>query len=123
MDIAPTFLELAGIKYPGVYNGKKVTPMLGESFLPFISGKTNAVHDPNYVFGMEHDGQCLLIKGDWKITNISQPFDETAFALYNLAEDLGESNDLSKSNPKKFSDMMKEWEMFKKKTGVISKEK
>ena len=123
MDIAPTFLELAGIKYPGVYNGKKVTPMLGESFLPFISGKTNAVHDPNYVFGMEHDGQCLLIKGDWKITNISQPFDETAFALYNLAEDLGESNDLSKSNPKKFSEMMKEWEMFKRKTGVISKEK
>ncbi len=123
MDIAPTLLELAGIKYPGAYNGKKVAPMLGESCLPFLRGKIDAVHDRNYIFGMEHDGQCLLIKGDWKITNISYPFDETAFALYNLAEDLGESNDLSKSNPKKFGEMMKEWEVFKKKTGVIAKEK
>jgi hypothetical protein len=43
--------------------------------------------------------------------------------LYNLAEDLGETNDLSKSNLKKFKEMMKEWEIFKKKTGVIPKEK
>ena len=123
MDLAPTFLELAGIKYPGYYNNKKVMPMLGESCLSFIRGKTSAVHERNYVFGLEHDGKCMLIKENWKITNISQPFDETAFALYNLAEDMGESNDLSKSNPKKFSEMMKEWEIFKKKTGVIAKEK
>lgn len=121
MDLAPTFLELAGIKYPLTYNNKEIKPMLGESCLSFINGKTHAVHDSNYVFALEHDGQCMLIKGNWKITNISQPFDEAAFALYDLAEDLGESNDLSKSNPKKFSEMMKEWELFKKKTGVIPK--
>jgi arylsulfatase A-like enzyme len=123
LDLAPTFLELAGIKYPVYYNNKNVTPMLGESCLSFIRGKTKAVHDRNYVFGLEHDGKCLVIKGNWKITNISQPFDETAFALYNLTEDLGESNDISRSNPKKFNEMMKEWEIFKKKTGVIPKEK
>ena len=123
MDLAPTFLELAGIKYPEHYTNKNVTPMLGESCLSYLRGKTNAVHDRNYVFGMEHDGQCMVIKGNWKVTNISQPFDETAFALYNLAEDLAESNDLSKSNPKKFKEMMNEWEIFKKKTGVILKEK
>ena len=123
MDLAPTFIELAALKYPEYYNNNKVIPMLGESCLSFLRGKTNAVHDRNYVFGLEHDGQCMLIKGNWKITNISQPLDETAFALYNLAEDLGESNDLSKSNPKKFGEMMKEWEIFKKKTGIIPKEK
>ena len=123
MDLAPTFLELAGIQYPEYYNNKNVMPILGESCLSFIRGKTNTVHDRNYVFGMEHDGQSMLIKGNWKITNISQPFDETAFALYNLAEDLGESNDLSKSNPKKFDEMLKEWEIFKKKTGIILKER
>lgn len=121
MDLAPTFLELAGIKYPATYNNKKVTPMLGESCLSFIRGKANAVHSNNYAFGLEHDGQCLLIKGNWKITNISRPFDETAFALYNLSEDLGETTDLSKSNPKKFTEMMNEWKAFKKKTGVIDK--
>lgn len=123
MDLAPAFLELAGINYPTIYNNKKMVPMLGESFLSFIRGKTNSIHSNNYVYGLEHDGQCLLIKGNWKITNISEPFDETAFALYNLTQDLGETNDLSKSNPKKFNEMMNEWEKFKKKTGVIPKEK
>ena len=123
MDLAPTFLELAGIKYPEMYNEKKMTPMLGESFGSFIGGKTNIIHHTNYVYGLEHDGQCLLIKGNWKITNITKPFDESAFALYNLDEDKGETKDLSKSNPGKFKEMMKEWEIFKKKVGVIPKEK
>ena len=123
MDIAPTFLELADIKYPETYNNKKISPMLGESFLSFISGKTNIIHHNNYVYGLEHDGQCLLIKGRWKITNITKPFDESAFALYNLSEDIGETKDLSKSNRGKFKEMMKEWEIFKKKVGVIAKEK
>jgi arylsulfatase A-like enzyme len=123
MDLAPTFLELAGLKYPDLYNNKKMAPVLGESALSFINGKANAIHGSNYVFGLEHDGRCLLIKGNWKITNISEPFDENSFELYNLAEDLGETNDLSKSNPQKFKEMMDEWEIFKKKTGVILKEK
>jgi arylsulfatase A-like enzyme len=123
LDLAPTFLELAGIKYPETNNNKKIPPMLGESFLSFIKGKTNTIHTNNYVYGLEHDGQCLLIKGNWKITNISEPFNEDAFTLYNLAEDLGETNDLSKSTPQKFKEMMEEWELFKKKTGVIPKEK
>ncbi|MEO7488923.1 MAG: sulfatase-like hydrolase/transferase, partial [Ferruginibacter sp.] len=123
MDLAPTFLELAGMKYPETYNNKKITPMLGESILSFMGGKTNIIHHADYVYGLEHDGQCLLIKGSWKITNITKPFDESAFALYNLAEDSGETKDLSKSNPGKFKEMMKEWEKFKKKVGVIPKEK
>jgi arylsulfatase A-like enzyme len=123
MDLAPTFLELAGMKYPETYNNKKITPMLGESILSFMGGKTNIIHPSDYVYGLEHDGQCLLIKGSWKITNITKPFDESAFALYNLAEDSGETKDLSKSNPGKFKEMMKEWEKFKKKVGVIPKEK
>ena len=123
MDLAPTFLELADIKYPAMYKNEKIAPMLGESVLSFIGGKTNIIHNSNYVYGLEHDGQCLLIKGSWKITNITKPFDESAFALYNLAEDKGETKDLSKSNPVKFKEMLREWEIFKKKVGVIPKEK
>ena len=123
MDLAPTFLELANIKYPEKYNNKEISPMLGESFLSFIGGKTNIIHHNNYVYGLEHDGQCLLIKGNWKITNITKPFDESAFALYNLANDIGETKDLSKSNLLKFKEMLQEWEIFKKKVGVILKEK
>jgi arylsulfatase A-like enzyme len=123
MDIAPTFLELAGIPYPETYNNKKMAPLLGESLYSFLNGKTNKIHSDDYVFGLEHDGQCLVIKGNWKITNVSQPFDESAFELYNLAEDIGETTDLSKVNPEKFKEMMDEWDRFKKKTGTIPKEK
>ena len=93
--------------------------MLGESFLSFIQGKSDSIHDKNYVYCLEHYGGCLLIKGDWKITNISDPFNESAFELYNLAEDWGETKDLSKSNPEKFKEMINEWEIFKKKAGII----
>jgi arylsulfatase len=123
MDLAPAFIELAQLSYPEFYHNIKLTPVLGESFVPYMTGKKNAVHGKDYVFGLEHDGQCLLIKGDWKITNISDPFDESAFELYNLSDDMAETKDLSKSNPEKFSEMMNEWVIFKKKAGVIPKEK
>ena len=119
MDLAPTFLEIAGARYPEMYNNNKLYPMLGESFLSFIEGKSKTIHDNNYVYCLEHYGGCLLIKGNWKITNISNPFKESSFALYNLAEDWGESKDLSKSNPEKFKEMMNEWELFKKKDLII----
>jgi arylsulfatase A-like enzyme len=50
MDLAPTFLELAGVKYPERYGNKKTTPMLGESLLSFMGGKTNIIHPTNYVY-------------------------------------------------------------------------
>jgi arylsulfatase len=123
MDLAPGFIELAGLDYPKKYNGKELVPMLGESFLPYIKGEQKFIHDDKYVFGLEHDGQCLLIRGDWKITNISDPFDEDAFALYNLADDMGETRDLSESNPGKYKEMLNEWEAFKRKNGIILKQK
>jgi arylsulfatase A-like enzyme len=119
MDLAPTFLEIAGLAYPKIYKEKEIAPMLGESVLPFLQGKTKIIHNENYVYALEHYGGCALIKGDWKITNISDPFDESAFELYKLAEDWGETKDLSKSNPEKMKEMMSEWEIFKKKNGVI----
>jgi arylsulfatase len=123
MDLAPTFLDIAGLSYPTIYNSKPITPMIGQSFLPFISGKSTTIHDENYVYGLEHYGGCLIIKGKWKITNISDPFDETAFSLYNLDEDLGETNDLATSNPQKLKEMMDEWENYKKKVGIIPLDK
>ena len=123
MDLAPTFLEMAHITYPKTYKSKEVMPMLGQSFLSFIEGKSKVIHDNNYVYGLEHYGGCLLIKGGWKITNISDPFDEKAFALYKLDGDWGETKDLSKSHPEKLKELIKEWDKFKKKVGIIPLDK
>jgi len=123
MDLAPGFLELAHLSYPDLYKNKKIQPQMGSSFVPYLKKQKNQIHEDEYVMGLEHDGRCMLIKGRWKITNISEPFDEMAFALYDLSNDMAESHDLSKSNPSKYSDMLREWELFAKKVGVISKEK
>ncbi len=123
MDLAPTFLEIAHLSYPKMYNNKNVMPMLGQSFLSFIEGKSKNIHDAKYVYGLEHYGGCLLIKGNWKITNTSDPFDETAFELYKIDEDWGETKDLSKSQPKKLKEMMNEWKIYKKKVGIIPLDK
>lgn len=123
MDLAPGFLEVAKLTYPAEYKGKMINPMMGESFLSFIMARSDNIHPDDYTYALEHDGRCMLIKGNWKITNISNPFDESAFALYNLADDRGETKDLSLSNPGKFKEMLMEWEIFKKKAGVITKQK
>jgi arylsulfatase A-like enzyme len=123
MDLAPSFLDLAQLTYPVVFNNKKLDPMLGVSFVPYLEMKSNAIHSEDYIFGLEHNGQCLLIKGNWKITNISEPFDENAFALYNLSNDMAEAHDLSKTNPQKYREMLNEWVIFKKRVGVIPLEK
>jgi arylsulfatase A-like enzyme len=123
MDLAPGFLELAQLSYPEIYKNRRMVPQLGSSFVPYLKMQKNRIHDDEYIMGLEHDGQCLLIKGNWKITNISEPFDESAFALYDLSKDMAETNDLSKSNPEKYAEMLHEWDLFKKKVGVISKEK
>ncbi len=123
MDLAPGILELTHLTYPAVYKNKKLDPILGESFVPHLKMENKTIHGKDYVFGLEHSGECLLIKGNWKITNISEPFDEDAFALYDISNDMSETNDLSKIFPQKYKEMLKEWVIFKKKVGVIPLEK
>lgn len=112
MDIAPTLYDLAKINYPPEFNGNSLFPLKGKSFLSFISGRTKTIHSKDYVFGLEHSGNTMLRKGQWKITNFSDPFSLSAFELYNLDEDLGEMNDLKSTNPQKYQEMYQEWTNF-----------
>ncbi len=112
LDIAPTFYEMAGITYPETYNGKEAYPLKGNSLVPFISGKTNKIHDENYVFAIEHNGHAMVRKGDWKITNFIRPFKEENFALYNIKNDIGEQNNLKNQYPDKYEEMILEWKKF-----------
>ncbi|MEL7121106.1 MAG: sulfatase-like hydrolase/transferase, partial [Bacteroidota bacterium] len=115
-DLAPTFYALAGIKYPKTFNGKDVYPLRGKSILPFMSGKKNQVHKDNYVYAVEHYGNAMLRKGNWKITNSIRPFKKDNFALYNITLDKGELNDLKTEEPEKYAELLAEWEKFANET-------
>ncbi|MBN7814627.1 arylsulfatase [Algoriphagus pacificus] len=119
MDFAPTFYELANVQYPNEWNGKVVKPLLGESILPLLSGKSDSVHDSTYVFGLEHRGYSMIRKGDWKIVNIDRPFLLENFQLLNLKTDLAEQIDLKEIHPEKYQEMLREWESFSKEVGVV----
>jgi len=116
MDLAPTFLELAGIDYPV---GDPVQPIRGESINMFLSGESDIVHDENYVTVHSHGGRMLIRKGHWKLTSLEPPFDESKLELFNMATDPGEENNLAESRPQKFQELLKLWRSERQKLGIV----
>jgi uncharacterized sulfatase len=95
VDFFPTFAVLAGLELPAtqVFDGK--------SFLNILAGGAYDMdraifwHYPVY----HHDFPASVIrKGDWKL--IHYLHNDTRF-LYNLADDIGETSDLSLQYPEK----------------------
>lgn len=112
LDIAPTFYELAQASYPEKIDEKVSYPLKGTSLIPFVSSKSAAIHKADYVFGIEHGGYAMIRKGNWKITNITEPFEEENFKLYNLENDLAELHDVKATAPEKYAELLGEWEKY-----------
>jgi arylsulfatase A-like enzyme len=119
MDLAPTFLELAGGTYPSSYKGRPLEPHKGESMLPLLKGEQNHVHAEEYSVGWELFGRCALRKGNWKITKVEAPFGKGRFELFNLEEDPTEQKDLAQVYPGKYTEMLQDWDNYVEKNGVI----
>jgi arylsulfatase len=119
MDLAPTFLDLAGGSYPLSYKGRPLAPYKGASLLPLLTKKKTYVHDENYVMGWELFGRCAVRKGKWKITKMESPFGKGVFELFNMEEDPTESHNLSKKFPDKYREMLGHWKDYVKENGVI----
>lgn len=116
MDLAPTFLEIAGGEYP---NDGSVEPMLGESMLPLLTGESDRVHDEDYVTTVYHGGRAYIRQGNWKLMNLEPPFSESEFNLFNLEADPGESENLRETMPEKFSEMVNLWRQERRALGIV----
>ncbi len=119
MDMAPTFLELAGGTYPSSYDNRPLAPYMGNSLLPFLREEQNNVHKNDYVMGWELFGRCALRQDNWKITKVEAPFGKGKFELFNLDEDPTELNDVALEYPEKYKELLSEWELYVKDAGVI----
>jgi len=115
MDIAPTILEMAKIKYPDTYKGKPNTPMSGISMTDIFQGRLE--YNPERELALELGGMIGVRKGDWKISqtlcNDGQPH------LYNLKTDPFELRDLAKQNPGKLRELMNIYNKYAKDNGVL----
>ncbi|MEM9965637.1 MAG: arylsulfatase [Asticcacaulis sp.] len=114
-DVTPTFLELAGIRpHDGNWQGRKVVPIDGQSWADVWFGQAPRVHPENAAVGAELFGSKSIRKGDWKLLSLRGE----AWALYNLADDPGETTDLSAQHPEKTAELVRDWEIYARSNNV-----
>lgn len=113
IDFMPTFLELAGAKYPAEFKGQKIIPVEGRSLVPVFEGKTRQAHEQ---ICWEWSGNCAIRQGKWKLVwdtlNKAKQWE-----LYDLEADRTESHDLAAKQPDRVQAMKAAYETWAKATG------
>jgi arylsulfatase len=116
MDVLPTFLDIADIGRPeGSFAGRKVQPIRGKSWLNWLGGHRASVYDPGDEVGEELFGSRSLRQGDWKITDVG----DGEWRLFDVATDPGETRDLSAVDPARKAALVKAWDDYANKVGVV----
>ena len=112
MDFFPTILDLAGLPaQPDLHqDGVSLKPLMeGNS----IEDRALFWHYPHY-HGSTWKPGAAIREGDWKLV---QSYEWETVELYNLKDDIGEANDLSKSNPEKTAELMAKLKAMQDETG------
>jgi hypothetical protein len=111
LDILPTVLAAAGVDV------KPEWKLDGVNLLPYLSGaKKGQPHDLLY---WRFGGQIAIRKGDWKLVKatglstgpeaLSGKATTEGAELYNLAQDIGEKNNLAAKEPEKVKELAAAW--------------
>jgi arylsulfatase len=120
MDITPTFLESAGVEHPAKKQGSTVAPPQGKSMWPLLAGRDKATRTDSDWLGWELFGNRAVRQGDWKLLYLLKGAGGTGdWELFNLKDDPAEIHDLSRTHPEKREAMLKLWDEYVKRNGVI----
>nr|OQO22013.1 hypothetical protein B0A51_11962 [Rachicladosporium sp. CCFEE 5018]OQO22235.1 hypothetical protein B0A51_10721 [Rachicladosporium sp. CCFEE 5018] len=120
MDLAPTILEMAGVKHPApTYQNREVVHMRGASMLPYLESTNPRIHSEDHITGWETCGRAALRHGNYKILFIPRPKGPEKWQLYDLSVDPGEIHDLAEQQPERLEKMIKMWEQYVLETGVV----
>ena len=110
VDVMATCIDVAGGKYPEIYNGNKISPMEGISLFKTLNGES----DKERTLAFEHQGVPAIRKGDWKLVSrnrysmtATDYSDDTGFELYNISDDRSETNNLADNFPEKVAELRK----------------
>lgn len=110
IDLAPTFLELAG--------AKPLPSMRGTSLLPqWLDGEES--YNEKTIVAAELFGRRMAQRGSWKALHQSPPWGPGEWQLFNLAKDLGEQTDLSADYPDLLAELIDAYERYADEVGVI----
>ena len=106
VDFMATFVDLVGYPYPEEYDGRKILPCEGESFMPAIRDEKYKREKP--IFWEWRTGQAAR-DGKWKIVREGK---DNPWELYDMDKDPSETKDLSARHPEivdRLDTMFKEW--------------
>ena len=110
-DFMPTFLDVAGGKYPSEYEGNPITPVRGESFLPALTGGSVGRQRPIF---WEHEDNRAVRHGRWKLV----AHNGRDWELYDLVRDRTELCDLAAVNRRQRDSMVDAYQRWAERVGV-----
>ncbi len=111
IDIVPTCLEAARVRYPSAYQGRSIPPLEGRSLLPVLRGETRA-DDKLY---WEHAGNRAVRDGKWKLVARHRG----AWELYDMEADRTETDNLADRFPVVVENMAAHYAAWAKRVGVL----
>lgn len=121
-DLAPTFLELAGLPLPGdSYKGQAKNPITGHSMLPMLKGQGGEAP----VLAGELFGSRYYREGNLKLLGLVpwvKPGAEVPplrWQLFDVSKDRGEQHDLSASQPQTVERLKAAWVTYAQEVGVV----
>jgi arylsulfatase A-like enzyme len=118
IDIAPTLLEAAGIPEPLSVNGVQQKPIEGVSMLYTFNNPAAAERHETQYFemfgnrGIYHKGWTAVTrhKTPWLlIGEVTPPFDDDVWELYDTGKDWSQANNLAKAMPEKLHGLQRLW--------------
>ena len=109
-DFMPTFLEAAGVTYPGKVSAGPIPALAGQSLMPLFVGRTRT-RSPIF---WEHEGNKAVRDGKWKLVS---RFPE-GWELFDMEADRTELHDLAASQPERVKAMTAMWDDWAKRCGV-----
>ena len=115
IDYYPTILTAAGLDpIPTQHmDGEDLTPILTNS--GSLERESIFWHYPHYNQHPQNFPVGIIRKGDWKLM---ERYDDGGLELYNLADDLGEQNDLSSKHPVLAQQLLTEMQAWRYSVGA-----
>ena len=109
-DIAATILALATAEHTGSnYGGREVATRSGQSALALLS----SIKDfPHRIHVEELMGKRSVAQGNWNLIHMPPPYGAGTWQLYDLSSDLVETNDLTKTLPRKVAALIEIWNEY-----------
>jgi arylsulfatase B len=99
LDILPTVATIAGADFPQDLDGVDI--------MPFITGKK--IGEPHESLYWRQYSKTALRMGKWKIVNHKLNTSDTEWELFNLENDLSETNNLKQEYPQEFNRLYQKW--------------